>query len=63
MEKFEKLTREEMKKVNGAGGGDLCTPGVFCNILDNGLFHPGHCDALCVCHSDDGEVIARICTT
>jgi len=54
MKKFKKLTRKEMKKVNGGSDG-TCTIGKACNVIDEfGVNHIGACTHLCYCITSDG---------
>jgi len=62
MEKFKKLSRDEMRHVNGAGPGPppVCKAGNFCNVVSGGINYPGNCDPNCWCITTGPS--AQICT-
>jgi len=57
MEKFQKLSRAEMKNVTGGHFAPVnCTIGAVCNGVENDIFISGTCDASCACSvSNDGQ--------
>jgi hypothetical protein len=67
MEKFKRLTREEMKKVKGAGGGTGCLgSSVECGFVYNQEYYYGWCTGggtapNCYCAYGDVEAFSDGC--